>query len=68
MVFGGATLSEQPTSDGPPPMTGSVLLVKADTKEEVLATLRDDPYTKNGTWDLENATITAFKCVLRTAL
>lgn len=68
VVFGGATLSEQPAGEGTPAMNGSVLLIKADTKEEVLQILKNDPYTKNGAWDVENATITPFKSAVRTAL
>ncbi|KAK4944176.1 hypothetical protein LTR10_016289 [Elasticomyces elasticus] len=67
-VFGGATLSKQPVSGETPDMTGSVMLFKANSEEEVLAALENDPYTKAGVWDVKNAKIWPFKCAVRTAL
>ncbi|KAK5259397.1 hypothetical protein LTR40_006058, partial [Exophiala xenobiotica] len=46
VVFGGATLSKQPAEGDAPDMTGSVMLIKADSEEEVRKTLEEDPYTK----------------------
>lgn len=66
--FGGATLSKHPAEGETPDMTGSVMLVKAETKEEVIELLKSDVYTKQGAWDVDNATITAFRTAIRTAL
>lgn len=68
IVFGGARLSEQPKEGETPPMIGSVLLIKADSEEEVWKLLREDPYTKGGAWDVDKAVITPFKCAIRTAM
>lgn len=67
-VFGGATLSKQPAPGETPDMTGSVMLIKADSEEEVRAALENDPYTKAGVWDVKNAKIWPFKCAVRTPL
>lgn len=61
-------MSEQPAADGTPDMVGSVMLVKASSREEVVELLKNDEYTKQGAWDVEKATITPFKCAVRTAL
>ncbi|KAK7903039.1 hypothetical protein LTR67_001056 [Exophiala xenobiotica] len=68
VVFGGATLSKQPAEGDAPDMTGSVMLIKADSEEEVRKTLEEDPYTKGGAWDVKNAKIWPFRCAVRTAL
>jgi len=68
VVFGGATLSKQPAEGEAPDMTGSAMLIKADSEEEVRKTLEEDPYTKGGAWDVKNAKIWPFKCAVRTAL
>ena len=39
-------------------MTGSVLVIAGETKEEVLKLLQSDIYTQGGAWNVENATIT----------
>jgi len=68
VVFGGAMLSEQPAVDGTPDMIGSVMLIKANTREEIMDLLKNDEYTKQGAWDVEKASITPFKCAVRTAM
>lgn len=68
VVFGGAILSKQPSEGESPDMQGSVMLIRANSKEEVLERLKADEYTKQGAWDVENATITPFRCAVRTAL
>lgn len=68
VVFGGATLDEQPAVDGTPEMNGSVMLMKADTEQEVRAVVESDEYTKNDVWDLEKLQIIPFRCAIRTAL
>ena len=68
VVFGGATLSSQPQPGEQPQMTGSMMLIKAETEEEVRNLLQEDEYTKQGAWDIENAKVWAFKCAVRTGL
>ena len=61
-------LDKQPEGDKSPAMNGSVMLIKADTVEEVWEFLRSDEYTKQGAWDVEKATVVPFRCAVRTAL
>ena len=68
VVFGGATLSQHPSEGEAPDMTGSVMLIKANTKEEVLEFLENDTYTKGGAWNPKEAKIWPFRCAVRTAL
>ncbi|OAP60901.1 hypothetical protein AYL99_05903 [Fonsecaea erecta] len=68
VVFGGATLSQQPAEGETPNMTGSAMLIKANTEQEVRDFLDSDPYTKGGAWDASKAQIMPFKCAVRTAL
>lgn len=68
VVFGGAMLAKQPAEGESPQMVGSVMLVKADSEEEVRKLLEGDEYTKGGAWDVAKATIQPFKCAVRTAL
>lgn len=68
VVFGGATLDEQPAVDATPGMNGSVMLMKADTEQEIRALVEGDEYTKNDVWDVEKLQIIPFRCAIRTAL
>jgi len=68
VVFGGATLSKQPAEGEGPDMTGSVMLIKANTEQEVREFLENDPYTKGGAWNPKEAKITPFRCAVRSAL
>lgn len=68
VVFGGATLSKQPAEGETPDMTGSAMLIKADSEEELRQWLENDEYAKGGAWDLKNMTVTSFKCAVRTAM
>ena len=68
VVFGGATLDEQPSADTTPAMNGSVMLFKAETEEDVRKLIENDDYTKNDVWDAAKAQIMPFKCAIRTAL
>lgn len=68
VVFGGATLDEQPAVDGTPAMNGSVMLFKADTEEEVRSLIENDDYAKADVWDVANAKIMPFRSAIRTAL
>ncbi|ETN42384.1 uncharacterized protein HMPREF1541_01538 [Cyphellophora europaea CBS 101466] len=68
IVFGGATLAQQPADGGAPEMTGSVMLIKANSEQEVRELIEGDEYAKAGAWDVGKATITAFRCAVRTAM
>ncbi|TKA24717.1 hypothetical protein B0A50_05705 [Salinomyces thailandicus] len=50
-VFGGASL-DAPIKEGEPPkINGSVMLAVADTKEEVMKSVKNDVYFQSGVWD-----------------
>lgn len=68
VVFGGATLSKQPEDGEAPQMTGSAMLIKGNSEEEVREMLMNDEYVKQGAWDISKAVITPFKCAIRTPL
>jgi hypothetical protein len=57
-----------PDSTTPPKMKGSVMLIGANTKEEVLERLEKDFYVKEGVWDLGKLQIMPFRSAIRTAL
>jgi len=65
VVLGGAMLSRQPKEGEQPDMLGSVMIVKADSEEEVKEMLENDIYAKGGAWDVQNANIWNFKTALR---
>ncbi|KAJ9607876.1 hypothetical protein H2200_007955 [Cladophialophora chaetospira] len=68
VVFGGATLSKHPSEGEGPDMTGSVMLIKANSEEEVKEFLENDAYTKGGAWNPKEAKIWPFRSAVRTAL
>lgn len=68
VVFGGATLTKQPADGEAPEMTGSAMLIKANSEEEVRAIVEGDAYVKGGAWDVSKMVITPFKCAVRTAM
>ncbi|KAL6940653.1 hypothetical protein ACO0QE_004565 [Hanseniaspora vineae] len=51
----------------PEGFAGSVVSVNADSKEEVIAFLKKDPYHINGVWDTENALIYPYGVAKRNA-
>lgn len=65
VLLGGATLSKHPDRDEPPDMTGSVMLVTAESEEEVRRFVAEDVYTKSGVWDMERVTIWPFRTAVR---
>ncbi|EAS31605.3 uncharacterized protein CIMG_07084 [Coccidioides immitis RS] len=66
ILFGGPLLAHQPESpDADLAVTGSVMLIRAGTEEEVRQLVREDPYAKVGFWDVENAVVSPFRCVVR---
>lgn len=67
-LFGGAFL-EEPIKEGETPkMKGSAMLIRANTKEEVIERLKNDVYVKGGVWDWDKVQVLPFKCALRKAL
>jgi len=68
VVFGGATLSKQPAEGEVPDMTGSVMLIRAESEEKVRELLQGDIYARGGAWDVEKAKIWPFRCAVRTAM
>ncbi|KAI5857198.1 hypothetical protein BZA05DRAFT_387555 [Tricharina praecox] len=71
LTWGGAALNDVP-KDNTDAKTfdfhGSVLTAVAATRDEVVARLKEDPYTKHGVWDWEKAQIFLFKCAVREPL
>ena len=65
VVLGGATLSKQPAPGEAPDMTGSFMVIKAESEEKVREALENDPYTKGGAWDVKNAKIYPFRTAVR---
>ncbi|KAL7273482.1 hypothetical protein RUND412_003657 [Rhizina undulata] len=62
--FGGAYLKSHPETAEEDPvdrMAGSFTVVVAESKEDVIKRLKEDPYTTEGVWDIEKARIWPFK-------
>ncbi|XXH04512.1 hypothetical protein Hte_010928 [Hypoxylon texense] len=69
IVMSGPTLAAHPKSaDEGLAINGSAWLVRAGSEEEVRAVVADDVYAKLGVWDLDNVTVTPFKCAVRKPL
>ena len=69
LVLTGPTLSSQPKSaDEVPTMTGSVMLFKAGSEDEVWQMVKENPYAKVGIWDVGRATVTPFRSAVRKAM
>lgn len=68
-TFGGGLLEAPPSETGGKLLiNGSAMVAVADTEAEVRALLAKDVYAKTGVWDVENATVMAFKCAVRKPL
>ena len=66
IVFAGPTLATHPkTPDDEMKVTGSVMLFKAGTAEEVRAIVKENPFVGVGIWDMERAVVTPFQCAVR---
>lgn len=74
LLFGGATLSAHPdpaeggAAPPPPPMTGSVMLVTAESEEEVREFVRADVYATTGVWDVQRMTVWPFRTAVRSGV
>ena len=58
----GATLTQQPGPGESPQMSGSVMIKKAESEEEVREWLRSDIYAKSGVWNVDGAKIMPVSC------
>jgi len=58
-------LEEVPKEGETPKFKGSVFVVLASSKEEVVEQLNRDVYVKNGVWDMSKTQIIPFKCAFR---
>lgn len=80
ILFGGATLEEAeaentqpdeqtPAGAGGGPgglrMTGSVMLVRAESEDEVRRLVRGDVYAQHGVWDVEGMRVWRFRTAVR---
>ncbi|KAG7133428.1 Xenovulene A biosynthesis cluster protein asL2 like [Verticillium longisporum] len=65
--MGGAMLRAQP-QEQELDISGSIVVARAATAEEVLTVLKEDIYARTGVWDLKNVQVYPFKCVYRKAL
>ncbi|KAI8961037.1 hypothetical protein F5Y11DRAFT_244100 [Daldinia sp. FL1419] len=69
IVMSGPTLASHPkTATEELAVTGSSVLLRAKSEEEVRVLISNDIYAKVGVWDLEKVTITPIKCVVRKPL
>ncbi|RYP02759.1 hypothetical protein DL764_005633 [Monosporascus ibericus] len=65
LILSGPTLTGHPASPAEPlPMTGSVLIFRTGTDDEVWRLLETDPFAKADVWDVEKATVTPYRCGL----
>ncbi|KAL1960270.1 hypothetical protein VTO42DRAFT_8813 [Malbranchea cinnamomea] len=68
LKVGGAIFEEHPKEGETPKMKGSMLVVAAESEQEIRDTLSKDIYATSGVWDIENMQITPFKSAIRVGL
>lgn len=62
LSFFGVTLAEPSANDtANATIDGSVMVIEADSRDDVSKFLENDAYTKAGVWDVHNARITPFR-------
>jgi uncharacterized protein len=61
-------MAKQPAEGEAPELTGSAMLIKADSEDEVRKLIDADEYAKAGSWDVANMKIHPFRTAIRTAL
>ncbi|KAF3934674.1 hypothetical protein ABW20_dc0104386 [Dactylellina cionopaga] len=66
--FGGIMLHEHLKEGEIPKFKGSIMMLKVETKEEVLEIIKGDKYVENNVWDLDKIEIYPFRTALRKAL
>ncbi|KAI0530441.1 hypothetical protein GGR58DRAFT_524477 [Xylaria digitata] len=65
LILSGPTLTGHPEDPKQGlPITGSVLIFRTGTAEDVWQILAADPLAKAGVWDMEKATVTPYRCGL----
>lgn len=65
LILSGPTLTGHPMSpEEGLPITGSVLIFRTGTEDELWQLLAADPLAKAGVWDMEKATVTPYRCGL----
>ena len=62
LVTAGATFDEHPKEGETPKMNGSMLIVMAESEQEIRDTLSKDIYATSGVWDVANVSLTV--CIL----
>ncbi|KAK9790820.1 putative YCII-related domain-containing protein [Seiridium cardinale] len=67
LVFGGPYFSENNSKEGESTMIGSVLVVLAETKDDVIDRLKRDRYTELKVWDWNKVQIYPFNSTVRMA-
>ncbi|RPA79890.1 hypothetical protein BJ508DRAFT_415697 [Ascobolus immersus RN42] len=67
-TFGGAFFADKFQEGVTPNFKGSVMIALGDNKEEVVAKLKEDVYTKNNVWDWEKVEIYPFRTAVRVPL
>ncbi|KAL4790350.1 hypothetical protein BDV19DRAFT_394121 [Aspergillus venezuelensis] len=68
IVFAGPTLAQHPKSSSDPlPITGSVMMFRAGSEQEVRDIVGKNPFVEAGVWDMQRASVQPFKCGVRTA-
>ena len=67
LVDAGKLLLSGPTlaSHEVPEITGSSMMFKAASKDEVWELVKANPYAQEGVWDLDAAEVWAFRCIVR---
>lgn len=58
-------MSKHPETGESPDMTGSVMLIMAESEEEVRRFAAEDVYTRSGVWDMDAIKIWPFKTAVR---
>lgn len=53
----GATLDEEIKEGQGPKINGSIMLAKADSRDEVIKALKEDIYTTAGVWNWDNVQV-----------
>ncbi|CAN6595653.1 hypothetical protein TRVA0_001S01552 [Trichomonascus vanleenenianus] len=67
LTSGGGLLSQDPKEGTTPSFVGSMLTVRANSREEVKEILKKDVYYEKGVWDVDNAEIYNFLPAFRDA-
>lgn len=67
LIFAGPMLHSHPShAEELLNMNGSVLVLRLAGEEDVWSALREDPFAKEGVWDMDKISISRFKSTVRT--